>query len=110
MKPSTMDVRPSTAQNTIAMGLNSHMAHFTLTNTSDVPTARDQTEQVRHFAVPSTHSAVFYDGYYAVKPTIMASLLSCYGASLSNAGSSSNPSSNSSSSSMNDDDADDDEV
>ena len=54
-----------TAQNTIAMGLNSHMAHFTL-NPWDIPTARDQTELVPLFAVPLTHSVVCYDGYYAV--------------------------------------------
>ena len=55
------------------MGLNSHMAYFTL-NPSDIPNVRDQTELVRLFAVPLTHSVVFYDGYYAAKPTIMASL------------------------------------
>ena len=88
-----MNVLLSTAQNTIAMGLNSHMAYSTL-NPSDIPTVRDQAELVRLFAVPLTHSAVFYDGYYAVKPTIMAPLLKCLGASLSNADSSPNPSSN----------------
>ena len=89
---------------TYLMGLNSHIAHFT-TNPSDIPTARDQTELVRLFAVPLTHSVVLYDGYYAVKSTTMASLLSCYAASLSNASSNSN----SNSSLMNDDDADDDD-
>ena len=41
------------------MGLNSHMAYFTL-NPSDMPNVRDQTELVRLFAVPLTHSVVFY--------------------------------------------------
>ena len=52
------------------MGLDSHMAHFTL----NPSTARDQTERTRPFAVRSAHSVVFYDGYYVVKPPIFASL------------------------------------
>ena len=67
----TMNVLLSIAQSTIAMGLNSHMAYLTL-NHSDIPTAQDQAELIRLFAVPLSHSAVHYDGYYAVKPTIMA--------------------------------------
>ena len=100
-----MNVLLSTAQNTIAMGLNSCMAYLTL-NPSDIPTAHDQAELIRLFAVPLSHSAVHYDGYYAVKLPIMASLLRCFGASLSNADSSSNPRSNSSSTN---DDVDDDD-
>jgi len=60
------------------------MAYFTL-DPSDIPTARSQTEQARLFAAAaSTHSFVFVDGYYAVKPPILASLLACYGAAMSN--------------------------
>ena len=47
----TMNVLLSAAQNTIAMGLNSHTAYFIL-NPSDIPNARDQAELVRLFAVP----------------------------------------------------------
>ena len=40
-------------------------------------------------------SVVSYDGYFAVKPAILATLLSCFRASMPNTGPSSNPSSNS---------------
>ena len=71
-----------TARRTIAMGLNAHMAYCTL-ELSDVPTARGQNERAWYFdAAPSTHSVVFVDGYYAVKPHILASLLACYSAAM----------------------------
>ena len=79
--PNIMKKFLRTAQYTIAMrmGLNSHMAYFTL-DPSDILTARSQTERARLFAAaPSAHSAVFVDGYYAVKPPILASLLACMG-------------------------------
>ena len=83
------------AQSTIALGINSHITHFTLDPSSDIPTARDQNELARLFAAPSAYSVVSYDGYFAVKPAILATLLSCFGASMPNTGPSSNPSSNS---------------
>ena len=46
--PSTMKALLDSARSTIAMGLNSHMAHFTL-DSSDIPTARDQNELARFF-------------------------------------------------------------
>ena len=54
------------------------------------------------------HPAVFMDGYYAVKPPILASLLKCYGAALSNASAGSCHDPNSSLTNDSDDDADDD--
>ena len=87
--------------------LNSHMAHFTL-DPSDIPTARSQTERTRFFAAPSAHSAVFMDGYYAVKPPILASLLKCYGAAQSNVSAGSCQDPNSSLTNDSDDDANDD--
>ena len=74
---STMRTLLRTAQHTIAMGLNAHMAQFTL-EPSDIPTARNHTELMQFFLA---HSAVMYDGYYAVKPSILAPLLCCFGAS-----------------------------
>ena len=65
---------------------------------SDIPTSRDQNELARLFAALSACSIVSYDGYFAVKPAILAripTLLSCFGASMPNTGPSSNPSSNS---------------
>ena len=43
VNPRIMKELLSTAQNTIAMGLNSHTAYFTL-NLSDIPTVRDQAD------------------------------------------------------------------
>ena len=64
------------------MGLNAHMAYCTL-ELSDVPTARGQNQRAWYFdAAPSTHSVVFVDGYYAVKPDILAALLGCYSAAV----------------------------
>ena len=88
--------------------LNSHMAHFTL-DPSDIPTARSQIERTRFFAAPSAHSAVFMDGYYAVKPPILASLLKCYGAAQSNVSAGSCQDPNSSLTNDSDDDTDDDD-
>ena len=48
------------------------------------------------------------DGYYAVKPRILASLLKCYGAALSNVSAGSCQDPNSSLTNDSDDDADDD--
>ena len=73
-----------------------------------LPTARDQNELARLFAAPSAYSVVSYDGYFAVKPAILATLLSCFGASMPNTGPSSNPSPNSGSK-HHDDDVDDDD-
>ena len=53
------------------------MAQFTL-EPSDIPTARNHTELMQFFLA---HSAVMYDGYYAVKPSVLAPLLCCFGAS-----------------------------
>ena len=90
------------------MGLNSHMAYFTL-DPSDIPTARTQTERARLFAAaPSTHSIVFVDGYYTVKPPILASLLACYAAAISNVSASPSQDPNSSLTNDSDGDADDD--
>ena len=86
------------------MGLKAHMAYFTL-EPSDIPTARTQTELTRFFAAPSARSAALYDGYYAVKPSILASLLCCFGAS--NPGSCQDP--NSTQTENDDDDAADDD-
>ena len=106
MTPTIMKVLLRIAQKKIALGLNSHMAYFTL-NASDIPTARSQNELARLLNAPSARSVVFHDDYFAVKPAILASLLSCFGASMPNTGPSSDP--NSDSSSKNDDaDADDD--
>ena len=111
--PSTMKVLLQSAQSTIALGINSHITHFTL-DPSDIPTARDQNELARLFAAPSAYSVVSYDGYFAVKPAILATLLSCFGASMPNTGPSSNPSPNSGSKNhdddVDDDDDDDDEA
>ena len=104
MAPSTMKVLLHSAQSTIALGINSHITHFTL-DPSDTPTARDQNELARLFAAPSAYSIVSYDGYFAVKPAILATLLSCFGASMPNTG----PSSNSGSKNHDDDVDDDDE-
>ena len=71
---------------------------------ADIPTARDQNELARLFAAPSAYTIVSYDGYFAVKPAILATLLSCFGASMPNTGPSSN-----SGSKNHDDDADDDD-
>ena len=101
-----MKVLLRTAQKKIALGLNSHMAYFTL-NSSDIPTARNQNELARLLNAPSAHSVVSYDGYFAVKPAILASLLSCFGASMPNTGSSSDPNSNSNSKNDDADDVDD---
>ena len=49
--PTIMEKFLRTAQYTIAMGLNSHMAYFTL-DPSDIPTARSQTERTRLFRRP----------------------------------------------------------
>ena len=100
-----------TAQHTIAMGLNAHMAHFTL-EPWDIPTARNQTELTRFFAAPSAHSAVLHDGYmyYAVKPPILASILCFYGATLLGPGSCQDPNSNQTNDDAIDDDVDDDDV
>ena len=84
-----MKVLLHSSQSTIALGINSHIIHFTL-DPSDIPTARDQNELARLFAAPSR---------------VLATLLSCFGASMPNTGPSSNPSSNSGS--KNDDDDDD---
>ena len=62
----------------------------------------------RLFAAASAYSVVSYDGYFAVKPAILATLLSCFRASLPNTGPSSNPSSNSGPKNH-DDDVDDDD-
>ena len=83
------------------------MAHFTL-DPLDIPTARSQTERTRFFAAPSAHSAVFVDGYYAVKPPILASLLICYGAAMSNVSAGPCQDPNSSLTNDSDGDADDD--
>ena len=104
--PSTMKVLLHSAQSTIALGINSHITHFTL-DPSDIPTARDQNELARLFAASSAYSIVSYDDYFAVKPAILATLLTCFGASMPNTGPSSNPSSNSGS--RNDDFDNDDE-
>ena len=74
-----MKVLLRTAQNKIALGLNSHITYFTL-NSSDIPIARNQNELTRLLAAPSAYSVVSYDGYIAVKPAILALLLSCFGA------------------------------
>ena len=79
---------------TIALGTNPHDTHFTL-DPSDIPTARDQTELTRLFAAPSAYSIVSYDDYFAVKPAILATLLTCFGASMPNTGAGSNPGSDS---------------
>ena len=78
------------------------MAQFTL-EPSDIPTARNHTELMQFFLA---HSAVMYDGYYAVKPSILASLLCCFGAS--NPGSCQDP--NSTQTENDDDAADDDDA
>ena len=104
--PTTMKVLLHSAQSTIALGTNSHDTQFTL-DPSDIPTARDQNELARLFAAPPAYSIVSYDDYFAVKPAILATLLTCFGASMPNTGLSSNPSSNSGS--RNDDFDDDDE-
>merc|ERR1712078_559409 len=106
VSPSTMKVLLHSAQSTIALGINSHITHFTL-DPSDIPTARDQNELARLFAAPSAYSTVSYDDYFAVKPAILATLLKCFGASMPNTSLSSNPSSNSGS--RNDDDGVDDD-
>ena len=106
--PSTMKVLLQSAQSTIALGINSHITHFTL-DPSDIPTARDQNELARLLAASSAYSVVSYDGYFAVKPAILATLLSCFRASLPNTGPSSNPSSNSGPKNHDDDVDDDDE-
>ena len=103
--PTTMKVLLHSAQSTIALGTNPHDTHFTL-DSSDIPTARDQNELTRLFAAPSAYSIVSYDDYFAVKPAIMATLLTCVGTSMPTTGPSSNPSSNSGSRS---DDFDDDD-
>ena len=78
------------AQSTIALGTNPHDTHFTL-DSSDIPTARDQNELTRLFAAPSAYSIVSYDDYFAVKPAILATLLTCFGASMPNTGPGSSP-------------------
>ena len=108
--PVTMRTLLRTAQHTIAMGLNAHMAYCTL-ELSDVPTARGQNQRAWYFdAAPSTHSVVFVDGYYAVKPDILAALLGCYSAALRcQSGSASPPQDpNSSPTNVSSGDADDD--
>ena len=91
-----MKVLLHSAQSTIALGINSHNTHFTL-DPSDIPTARDQNELARLFAAPSAYmySIVSYDDYFAVKPAILATLLTCFGASMPNTGPSSSPGSDS---------------
>ena len=82
------------AQSTIALGTNSHDTQFTL-DPSDIPTARDQNELARLFAAPSAYSIVSYDGSFAVKPATLATLLTCFGASMPDTGPGSGPRSNS---------------
>ena len=69
--PTIMKVLLRTAQDKIALGLNSHMAYFTL-NASDIPIARSQNELARLLNAPPAHSVVFHDDYFAVKPAILA--------------------------------------
>ena len=76
------------------MGTNSHDTQFTL-DPSDISTARDQNELARLFAAPSAYSIVSYDDYFAVKPAILATLLTCFGASMPNTGPGSSPGSDS---------------
>ena len=100
-----MKVLLQSAQSTIDLSNNTHNTHVTL-GPWDIPTARDQNELARLFAAPSAYSIVSYDDYFAVKPAIMATLLTCVGTSMPTTGPSSNPSSNSGSRS---DDFDDDD-
>ena len=92
--PTTMKVLLHSAQSTIALGTNSHDTQFTL-DPSDITTARDQNELARLFAAPSAYPIVSYDGYFAVKPATLATLLTCFGASMPDTGPGSGPRSNS---------------
>ena len=66
----------------------------------------DDTPKVASFS-PSLRHTQPSSGYYAVKPPILASLLKCYGAALSNASAGSCQDPNSSLTNDSDDDADD---